>query len=505
MKTRFMTLVVVCFAFVASADGQVTETVQKLLPATVAVELKTKQPTPDEDDQSRLDVVLEAVADATKSEAFATEPIAQAEVEQFAVVTGLVSEPDDDADDEQDNDEQVEDAPAVDAVSYSSGAIVSPDGLIVTMLGSDKGDVKVTLSDNKQVDAKIVVTDRRSGLQLLKIDGKDLPTVTLSTDDVLLGAQVAAVVCTDINDRAAVAGIVTAKNRTIGELPAAMLQTDAWVGPMSAGAPLANLQGEVIGILVAKQDDASALSFAVPSKYVRDLMDAYKGEEAIVLKRGFLGIQLNDDEDEADAPYITHVIDESAAKKAGFAQGDVILKIDEELVRTPEQVVQIIGRHKAGDEVVISFTRDGDEQEVTATLDQYPDQDPDQLLLSDALKAYEEAIRVWQPGRVVFSEPSGKLMKVWTLDEGKATVLQPQDGSLELTEEQKTALIESYNQSLNAQRRIGSILGQPAIRVERSDVEKQLGELTERVKSLQAEVEKLTKELQGVGAKLSEE
>jgi S1-C subfamily serine protease len=507
----------VCCAFVASADAQVTETVQKLLPATVAVELKTEQPAADEDDQSRLRVKLEAVAGAAKAEqqrvavaaatleALAAKPVARAEIEQLAAVSGLVAEPEEEAAAEEADETKREEAPAVDAVSYSSGAIVSPDGLIVTMLGSNKGDVKVTLSNNQQVEAKIVVTDRRSGLQLLKIDGKDLPTITLSTDDVLLGAQVAAVVCTDVNERAAVAGIITAKNRTVGELPAAVLQTDASVGPMSAGAPLANLKGEVVGILVAKQDDA-ALSFAVPSKYVRDLMQAYKGEEAIVLKRGFLGIQLNDDDDEeVDAPYITHVIDESAAKKAGFAEGDIILKIDDELVRTPKQVVQIIGRHKAGDEVGITFTRDGNKNVIAATLDPYPDQHPDQLLFSDALKHYEEAIRLWQPGQVVTAGEDGRLLKVWTLPGGKAAVFQPQAGSLELTEEQRKALIESYNQSLNAQQRIGSILGQPAIRVERSDVEKQLGELTERVKSLQTEVEKLTKELQAVGAKLSEE
>ena len=77
------------------------------------------------------------------------------------------------------------------------------------MLGADRGTLKVTLNDGKELPAKLVAVDRRSGLQLLKVNVSDLSMVELSADDILLGEQVATVMCTDVSARAAETGIIT--------------------------------------------------------------------------------------------------------------------------------------------------------------------------------------------------------------------------------------------------------------------------------------------------------
>lgn len=471
-----------CALLSSSVDAQITEAVQKLLPATVAVELKAERPVPKTGDQSQNEPPSELPEKQVLQETQA------AERELELVLQAL------------DSQQQLEaGGEAVDAVSYATGTIVSTDGLIVTTLGSEGGNLKVTFNNGKEMPAKLVAADRRSGLQLLKVDSDGLPTVELSAGDILLGEQVATVVCTDVSDRAAATGIITATDRTVGELAVELLQTDVQIGPMSAGAPLANLHGEVIGIFVAKESDTGGRSFAVPVKYVRELLQSHRGAEAVILERGFLGVQLNDDEEAVDAPYVIQVIDDSPAEKAGFKEGDTIIKIDDEATATPKQVVRIIGRHKAGDQVEITSVREGKTRELKVTLDAYPKR---------PVLEYKQAIQLFHPGHVVTAGKDGKI-KIWKADSEtggiQVQLAEPQQAKPPLTEDQYKALLESYNRALQAQSQIGTILRQPAIRVERSDVEKQLGELTERVKSLQAEVEKLTEELKDVGEKLSDE
>jgi len=300
-------------------------------------------------------------------------------------------------------------AKKIDAISYATGTVVSADGLIITMLGSESGRFKVTLNNGKELPARLLAVDRRSGLQLLKIDAQDLPHVKLFVGDVLLGGQVATVMCTDVSERAAATGIITAKGRSISNLSVEVLQTDLQIGPMSAGAPLANLRGELIGIFVAEKDDGAGLSFAVPSKYVRELLESGARDEAIVLERGFLGVQL-DGKDET--PYISQVIEDSPAEKAGFKKGDSIVKIDGEFTSTSGRVVRAIGRHKAGDKITITSTRNGETREFVVTLGTFPKAN---IASSATLENAHPAIQFWHPGQIVVAGEDGKI-KVWTPD-----------------------------------------------------------------------------------------
>ena len=496
---------IVCLLWSSTSRADVTDTVQELLPATVAIELKTKQPDPSSNQKSQTRIARQTLEQLALQQTEAAEQQSNAAKQQLNAAKQQLkaAEQQLQATLQATLSHQLKDQPVqtVDAVSYATGTIVSADGLIVTTLGSDEGKFKITLQSGKELPANLVAVDRRSGLQLLKTNADELSFVELSAGEVPLGEQVATVVCTDLNDRAAATGIITAKDRTVDDLAVELLQTDVQIGPMTAGAPLANLQGEVIGIFVAKEDDATQASFAIPVKYVRELLDSQSGQETVVLERAFLGVRLNDEHEAVENPYVIQIVKDSAAEKAGMKVGDVIVKIDEETTATPKEVVRLIGRHKAGDTVTITSQRDGKPAVAEVILGTHPKRDSD----ADVSK---HTIQLWHPGRVVTAGEHGNV-EIWLDHVGGAGKLlladRLQKAKPPLTDDQYKALIESYNRALQAQSQIGSILGQPTIRVERSNLEKQLGQLTERVKSLQAEVEKLNKALEDMGQKLSEE
>lgn len=521
MQNRMGSIVfvgVICGIFSSlTVEAQITETVQKLLPATVAVELKSEQQP----------ATLRAAKQAPKVEAERRDPMAYdpsaangpykttpqfkavpretiphvETVPQFKVAPPAKTMPQAVVQPKQVYPVHRE----VDAVSYATGTVVSTDGLIVTMLGSDQGTLKVTLKDGQELPAKFVAIDRRSGLQLLKVDFNDLSSVELSAGDVLLGEQVATVLCTDVSDRAAATGIITAKNDSAGgRFSVELMETDVQIGPMSAGAPLANLRGELIGIFVANKQETANRSFAVPSKYVRELLDSQKGNEPVVLQRGYLGVSLNDEDEAVEAPYVTEVREDSPAEKAGFKVGDAIVKIDGEATSAPKRVVQIIGRHKAGEQVKITSVRDGATRETDVTLGGFPEPN---VSGADTSTDEQPRIRVVHPGQVIVQGEDGK----WGVLDNSGKILHeweltlPRQVNPSVPERQQIGLeaaLEVYDRALKFQNQLS--LEGSTIRVERSDVEKQLGELTERVKSLQAEVEKLTEELKNVGKQLSD-
>jgi S1-C subfamily serine protease len=525
---------VICLLFLSTTvDAQITETIQKLLPATVAVELKAKRSSPQTDDQSLYKVLTPSRQAARPIEkqtaqqnlaaqrqylatiqAFKQERETQQErrivqlfqvlqQKQFQPLTKSLSlhkQAEAQLEEQLAQKQSRAAAKKVDAVSYVTDTVVSADGLIVTMLGSEIGSIKVTLNNGQELPARLVAVDRRSGLQLLQVDSQDLPHVKLFVGDVLLGGQVATVMCTDVSDRAAATGIITATGRSVGDLAVEVLQTDLQIDPMSAGAPLANLRGELIGIFVAKKDNVAGLSFAVPSKHVHELLESGKKDGAIVLERGFFGIRLDDAKKADGTPYILQVIDESPAANAGFEKGDTIVKVDGEITATSDQVVRAVGRHKAGDKITITSERDGATREFVVTLEALPKANPKTVYILDAAN---QAIQIWRPGHIVIPGERIGDIKVWTpkttVREFPYKVTKPDQADLKANAARYKVLIENYYRAVDANGQFGVGVSQPAIRVERSDVEKQLAELTEQVKSLQAAVQKLTAALNDEG------
>jgi len=271
-----------------------------------------------------------------------------------------------------------------------SGVIISQDGYIVTNNHVVNGatEVTVTLNNRKNFTAKVIGTDPNTDLALIKIDGHDLPVATIgNSDEVKLGQWVMAIGYPLNLDVTVTQGIVSAKSRNIGintqaAAPVeAFIQTDAAVNPGSSGGALVNTNGELIAINSAIASPTGAFAgyaYSIPSNLMRkvigDLMKYGKVE------RGYLGISMApeglDDAKkkelgimtDVDGIYVIDVDPKGAAGEAGLKKGDVITKVNGERVDEDAQLAELIARQKPGDQVKLSFERNGSEQTATATL-----------------------------------------------------------------------------------------------------------------------------------------
>lgn len=440
------------------------QTVQKLLPATVGVEWKANAP-------------AKKVSDNKQPQALASGTFASNLLLHNA--KGIKVDGAGAAENE------------VDSVTYASGTVVSADGFIVTTIGEEKGgEIRVTFSDGKTHVAKVCVVDNRSGLRLLKIDAESVPSVTIAAFKGLLGEPVAAVYCSDLEDRVASVGIVSAQDRDIKGLTAKVIQTDIAGEAMSAGGPLVKLDsGELMGILVAKIGDAAgSTSFAVPSKYVNDLLSAKKSGEFVTIDRGFLGVRVGDSD-----PTVTEVLANTPAEKAGVKKGDVILLIDGRTVNAAEDVVALIGQNHAGSEVTVKLRRDAIDQEVRIVLGGFPEaklattQDAPPHYATN----YDQAILGFSP------QGAGQYGLV---------PLNTQNGFQFYPTNQQFHWNDNGIYRFNwAPQTTAGAMAQPAtVTVERSNVEKQLSELSTQVQTLTGALETLNAEIKTLSKKIEE-
>jgi S1-C subfamily serine protease len=380
-----------------------------------------------------------------------------------------------------------------DAVSLASGTVVSSDGLIVTAAGeTGEGDYSVTFHDRSKVPAKLVVDDRRSGLQLLKVDRVKTPYVEPADEQAELGQQVMAVLCTDPNDRIVAQGIVAAKDQRIPGLPCEVFQTDVRVGKMSAGAPVADVDGRLVGIVAAMKaptDSEEGRAYVVPAEYVRLLLEAREEEKTVVVDRPVLGIHI-DRSAEGDRPTVKAVVADSAAARAGIRAGDEIIAIDAEEVSTPNDVVGRIGRHRTGDQVTVTIRRDGKQEELRATLGR-PEPPP------KATTSSSPKIEALWPGavRIYGIHPGSKKPLRIVRDGGRTTLVDPNRTGEQAI--QRAIEFLSRSQKGRANFVFPNTPPAPAvIRVQRSDVEKKLDQFNRDVQSLQQQIMKLTEEVQ---------
>lgn len=272
--------------------------------------------------------------------------------------------------------------------SSGSGVIISDDGFIVTNYHviQDAERVEVVLHNNRSFQAKIVGYDPTTDLALVKIDAKDLPFVKYGdSDKVIPGEWVLAIGNPFELNSTVTAGIVSAKARNIGILRdknnyqiESFIQTDAAVNPGNSGGALVNLQGELIGIntaIATPTGTYAGYSFAVPVALVKKVMDDLLLYGKV--QRGLLGIRINDvdariarqfDLPRATGIYISYVNENSAAEDAGILPGDVIIEINDVPVSNVSELQEIVARYRPGDDVKVTFFRDGKVKTVSATL-----------------------------------------------------------------------------------------------------------------------------------------
>ena len=252
-----------------------------------------------------------------------------------------------------------------------SGFIVKPDGVILTNAHVvDKADeVIVRLTDKREFKAKVVGVDKLTDVAVLKIDGKDLPTVKIgSTKNSNVGDWVVAIGSPFGFDNTVTAGIISAKSRALpdeGYVP--FLQTDVAINPGNSGGPLFNLNGEVVGInsqIYSRSGGYQGLSFAIP-------IDVAMGIEQQLLdkgkvSRGRLGVGVQSiNQDLANSfglkmpsgALVSNVEKNGPADKAGLEAGDVILKFNDQIIDRSSDLPPMVASIAPGNTVKMEVWR----------------------------------------------------------------------------------------------------------------------------------------------------
>jgi serine protease Do len=260
-------------------------------------------------------------------------------------------------------------------MSMGSGFIVSGDGYIVTnnhvVEGADT--VLVRMSDRREYEAEVVGTDPRSDLALLRIGARDLPALTLDTEDQLeVGSWVLAIGSPFGLDYSATAGIVSAMGRSLpteqGENYVPFIQTDVAINPGNSGGPLFNLGGDVVGVnsqIFTRSGGSIGLSFAIPSSVVRNVIAQLKEKGRVT--RGWLGVTIQDvDKTLAESfglerprgALVSQLAADGPAEKAGLKPGDVILRFDGKDIPSSADLPHIVGLIEPDTTVAVEVMRD---------------------------------------------------------------------------------------------------------------------------------------------------
>ena len=270
------------------------------------------------------------------------------------------------------------------ATAQGSGFFISDDGYLVTNNHVVDGGTKYTvvMDDGKEYDAKLIGTDKRTDLALLKVDAKNNKFIYVGWGDdskVRIGDWVVAVGNPFGLGGTVTAGIISARGRDIGAGPYDdFLQIDAAVNRGNSGGPDFNLEGQVIGINTAIFSPSGGnvgIAFAIPASVAKDVIQSLKDNGSV--ERGWLGVQIapvTDDIAEAvglaDAKgaIVTLPDNETPASKAGIKTGDVITAVNGETVDGPRELAKLIGNDRPGTKVEVTVWRDNAAKSLDVTL-----------------------------------------------------------------------------------------------------------------------------------------
>lgn len=269
-----------------------------------------------------------------------------------------------------------------------SGVIISADGYIVTNnhVVADADELTVTLNDNKEYSARIIGTDKTTDLALIKIDGKNLPAITIAnSENIKVGEWVLAVGNPFNLTNTVTAGIVSAKGRSLYKNGVeSFIQTDAAINPGNSGGALVNTRGELIGInamLYSQTGSFSGYGFAIPTSIMNKVVDDLKTYGTV--QRAVVGIQGSDVKNYVDGQkeqgkdidlgtmegiYVAKVTEESAAEEAGLKEGDVIIAIDGKEMNKMADMQEYLAKKRPSDKVTVTYLRDKKKNTKSITL-----------------------------------------------------------------------------------------------------------------------------------------
>jgi serine protease Do len=264
-----------------------------------------------------------------------------------------------------------------------SGVIVSPDGYIITNnhVVDGAAELTVTLPDKREFKGKVLGTDPKTDLAVVKIDARNLPFVAWGDSSKLqVGDYVLAVGNPFGLNSTVTLGIVSALGR--GHMGITQyedfIQTDAAINPGNSGGALVNTAGELVGIntaIISQTGGYQGVGFAVPASMTKPVFESLVSNGKVV--RGFLGIGIQDlNQDLAKSfglkdpkgALVTNVAEESPADKAGIKQGDVIVAFQGSSIEDAAALQRAVARTPVGTKAALRVIRNGHEQEVITTI-----------------------------------------------------------------------------------------------------------------------------------------
>ncbi|PIE33548.1 hypothetical protein CSA56_11455 [candidate division KSB3 bacterium] len=260
-----------------------------------------------------------------------------------------------------------------------SGFITSKDGYILTnnhvVENADK--IKVTLSDKREFTAKIIGTDSKTDVAVIKIEGEDLPTVKLGDSNTLEVGDWAVAIGNPFGlSQTVTAGIISAEGRSnigINDYED-FIQTDAAINPGNSGGPLVNIDGEVIGIntaIFSRSGGYQGIGFAIPVNMAKSIQESLITKGKVV--RGWLGVMIQPvtpeiakgfELEEATGTLVGDVLKDGPAEQSGIERGDVIISFDDQAVDGPNSLKNIVAATEVGKKVDVVVIRNGKEKTI---------------------------------------------------------------------------------------------------------------------------------------------
>ncbi|HEY1942124.1 MAG TPA: Do family serine endopeptidase [Roseiarcus sp.] len=267
-------------------------------------------------------------------------------------------------------------------LGLASGFFISADGYVVTNnhVVEHADNVTVTMSDGKTLDAKVIGTDQKTDLALLKVtEPGDYPFVSFSKQEPRVGDWVVAIGNPYGLGGTVTAGIISAEGRDIGEGPYdSFLQIDAPINKGNSGGPAFNLQGQVIGVntaIYSPSGGSVGLGFAIPAAMAMNVIDAL--EHGGVVQRGYLGVMIQTvSQGIADGmglkstsgALVDQTESNTPAAQAGLQSGDVITKLNGQPVKDAGDLTRRVAALKPGEKAEIAYMRNGEEKTTSVTL-----------------------------------------------------------------------------------------------------------------------------------------
>jgi serine protease Do len=271
-----------------------------------------------------------------------------------------------------------------------SGFILSADGFVMTNAHVIEGadEVMVTLADKREFKAKIVGSDKRTDVAVVKIEATGLPSVKIGdANRMRVGEWVMAIGTPFGLENTVTAGIVSAKQRDTGDyLP--LIQTDVAINPGNSGGPLINMRGEVVGInsqIYSRSGGFQGISFAIPIDEAIRVSDQLRTIGRVT--RGRIGVQIDQVSKEVaesiglgkpQGALVRGVEVGAPAEKAGIEAGDIIIKFDGKVIEKSSDLPRLVGFVKPGTRATVTVFRRGATKELSLTVAEVEPEKPTQ-------------------------------------------------------------------------------------------------------------------------------